>query len=60
MNKRVKFILYLEQILGAIVPESHRSKTTLYKLRAELEDEPRFTGRALLFKVIDQLSDYLP
>jgi hypothetical protein len=59
MDPHSKFILYLEQITGAMVPKSRRSKAHLYKIRSELEQEPRFLGRALLFKVIDQLSDYL-
>jgi hypothetical protein len=58
-DDKTKFVLYLEQILGAIVPQSRRSKGHLYRLRAELEKEKRFAGKALLYRVIDQASDYL-
>jgi hypothetical protein len=59
MEGKVKFILYLEQILGAVVPTSKRSKVILYQIRSQLVKEPRFAGKALLLKVIDQASDYL-
>jgi hypothetical protein len=59
MEQNVKFILYLELILGAVVPATRRSKVQLYDLRAQLLKEPRFAGKTLLLRVIDQASDYL-
>ncbi|MDL5055356.1 hypothetical protein QQ056_17635 [Oscillatoria laete-virens NRMC-F 0139] len=60
MKTEPKFILYLEQILAVAVPSSRYSKTRLYKLRAQLEKEKRFRGRAELHRIIDLVSDYLP
>ena len=59
MEQKVKFVLYLELILGSVVPATRQSKGQLYKVRAQLAKEPRFAGKTLLLKVVDQASDYL-
>jgi hypothetical protein len=56
---RTAFILYLERISALAVPPSRRSKAQLYAVLTELEKEPRFAGKALLRKLIAQISDYL-
>lgn len=53
------FILYLERIAAAAVPRNRYSKIQIYRIRAELEGAPKFSGKSLLLKVLDRVSNYL-